>query len=282
MAAPVVSGTVALMLQANPALTPNAVKAILQYTAQPYPGYDPLTQGAGFLNAQGAVELARSSAIRRRSPHRHRADWSVRLIWGNQLVSGGQLDAGRERLVPRRDVGRRDDAGWPAPSSGASTRRTGSAWSHGAERRCRRERRLGIGVRRRRLPRAMDASRRCAATMRQRRVGDDASSGAPVDDERTRVVWGTELQRSVVRAGRLGRSHDMSMHRRSGERFSCRARARHGARADRSVVARAAAGGAALRRRRHRGRRGRRWSRSFPRTYPRAGVLFARCSRSRA
>ena len=34
MAAPVVTGTVALMLQANPSLTPNAVKAILQYTAQ--------------------------------------------------------------------------------------------------------------------------------------------------------------------------------------------------------------------------------------------------------
>ena len=33
MAAPVVSGTVALMLQANPKLTPNMVKAILQYTA---------------------------------------------------------------------------------------------------------------------------------------------------------------------------------------------------------------------------------------------------------
>ena len=32
MAAPVVSGTVALMLQANPSLTPNAVKAILAYT----------------------------------------------------------------------------------------------------------------------------------------------------------------------------------------------------------------------------------------------------------
>ena len=29
------SGTVALMLQANPTLTPNAVKAILQYTSQP-------------------------------------------------------------------------------------------------------------------------------------------------------------------------------------------------------------------------------------------------------
>jgi serine protease AprX len=45
MSAPVVSGTVALMLQANPALTPNQVKAILQYTAEVYPSYDPLTEG---------------------------------------------------------------------------------------------------------------------------------------------------------------------------------------------------------------------------------------------
>ena len=37
MAAPVVTGTVALMLQANPSLTPNGVKAILQYTAQAIP-----------------------------------------------------------------------------------------------------------------------------------------------------------------------------------------------------------------------------------------------------
>ena len=37
MAAPVVSGTVALMLLANPSLTPNMVKAIPQYTAQIYP-----------------------------------------------------------------------------------------------------------------------------------------------------------------------------------------------------------------------------------------------------
>ena len=38
IAAPAVAGTVALMLQANPALTPGLVKAILQYTAQPLPG----------------------------------------------------------------------------------------------------------------------------------------------------------------------------------------------------------------------------------------------------
>src|SRR5205814_5863366 len=48
MSAPVVSGTVALMLQANPSLTPNAVKAILMYTAQERPGYNALIQGAGF------------------------------------------------------------------------------------------------------------------------------------------------------------------------------------------------------------------------------------------
>ena len=58
MAAPVVAGTVALMLQANPKLTPNLVKAIIEYTAQDY-HYDALTQGAGFLNSRGAVDLAR-------------------------------------------------------------------------------------------------------------------------------------------------------------------------------------------------------------------------------
>src|SRR6185312_1602267 len=92
MSAPVVAGTVALMLQANPALTPNAVKAILQYTAQPYAGYDALTEGAGFLNAFGAVQLARffasSDSSAPSSP-----DWSGGLVWGNQQVQGGQLRA---------------------------------------------------------------------------------------------------------------------------------------------------------------------------------------------
>ena len=60
MAAPVVSGTVALMLQANPSLTPNQVKTILRRTAESSWRYDRLTQGAGFLNAKGAVELARN------------------------------------------------------------------------------------------------------------------------------------------------------------------------------------------------------------------------------
>lgn len=93
MATPVVSGTVALMLQANPSLTPNEVKAILQYTSQQYPGYDSLTEGAGFLNTKGAVELA---AYLRDPEDRTYPDatiWSGHLIWGNRLESGGKLTA---------------------------------------------------------------------------------------------------------------------------------------------------------------------------------------------
>lgn len=59
MSAPVVSGAVALMLQANPQLTPNLVKAILMYTAQPLKGFNMLEQGAGELNIDGAVRIAR-------------------------------------------------------------------------------------------------------------------------------------------------------------------------------------------------------------------------------
>ena len=90
MAAPVVSGTVALMLQANPALTPNAVKAILQYTAESSPNYDVLTQGAGFLDAQGAVLLAQSFATTGAEPNSTQS-WSRHLIWGKRHVWGGWL-----------------------------------------------------------------------------------------------------------------------------------------------------------------------------------------------
>ena len=96
MAAPVVAGTVALMLEANPALTPNAVKAILQYTAQVQPGQDFLTQGSGLLNARGAIRMARFFA----NPQAglgaavdtiagEPAPWSRHLIWGNYRITGG-------------------------------------------------------------------------------------------------------------------------------------------------------------------------------------------------
>ena len=37
------------MIQANPSLTPNMVKAVLQFTSQVDTDYNYLTQGAGFL-----------------------------------------------------------------------------------------------------------------------------------------------------------------------------------------------------------------------------------------
>jgi serine protease AprX len=93
MAAPVVSGTVAVMLQANPNLTPNLIKAILQYTAQRYSGYKPLEQGAGFLNTLGAVQLARFYATHQvgaRIPVQ--SVWSRQLIWGNHKIKGGYIN----------------------------------------------------------------------------------------------------------------------------------------------------------------------------------------------
>jgi subtilisin family serine protease len=59
MATPVVAGSVALMLQANPKLTPNMVKVLLAYTAQPLAGYNMFEQGAGELNVEGAIRLAK-------------------------------------------------------------------------------------------------------------------------------------------------------------------------------------------------------------------------------
>ncbi|HET7218740.1 MAG TPA: S8 family peptidase [Vicinamibacterales bacterium] len=94
MAAPVVAGAIALMLQANPALTPNAVKAILQYTAESRDGYDTSTQGAGFLNARGAVELARTFGASTWSLELNLdpVRWSRHIQWGARRL-GGTLSA---------------------------------------------------------------------------------------------------------------------------------------------------------------------------------------------
>ena len=77
MAAPIVTGAIALMLEANAALTPNAVKAILEFTAEARGGYDHLTPGGGF-----PPELS-SDPVR----------WSRHIIWGNRRVAGGMLGA---------------------------------------------------------------------------------------------------------------------------------------------------------------------------------------------
>ena len=103
-AAPVVSATIALMLQANPLLTPNAVKAILQYTAEANGRYNHLTQGAGFLNARGAVQLAQAwtgmapavevggaRELAGAATGDEGPTWSRHIIWGNNYLSSGTI-----------------------------------------------------------------------------------------------------------------------------------------------------------------------------------------------
>ena len=113
MASPVVSGTVALMLQANPALTPNLVKAILQYTAESQTDYNALTQGAGFLNARGAVELAQiarrgDTAVARGADRSEPTPWNRHINWGNHRIGGGVLQSDANAWRP--------DVTWGAPT----------------------------------------------------------------------------------------------------------------------------------------------------------------------
>ncbi|HEX8089956.1 MAG TPA: S8 family serine peptidase, partial [Blastocatellia bacterium] len=56
-ACPHISGVVALMLEANPRLTPDEVVTILRQTATPMP-YDQRTVGAGYVDAHNAVRAA--------------------------------------------------------------------------------------------------------------------------------------------------------------------------------------------------------------------------------
>ncbi len=78
MASPAVAGAAALIIQRNPKLTPNMVKAVLEMTAQPLAGFNTLEQGAGQLNVEGAVRLA--GLIR--------TDLSANTLAGSPLLVG--------------------------------------------------------------------------------------------------------------------------------------------------------------------------------------------------
>lgn len=64
MAAPHVAGIVALMLDANPKLSPAQVKQILQETATPMTGYETWEVGNGYVNAYTAVDRAFKTRIK--------------------------------------------------------------------------------------------------------------------------------------------------------------------------------------------------------------------------
>jgi serine protease AprX len=106
MAAPIVSGAIALMLQANPRLTPSQVKAILEFTAESRAGYDALTQGAGFLNARGAVEVAQSAV----------SGASIVFESANRVVRGAAPAADNRGLVWSAS-GAVEDVLWRGPAT---------------------------------------------------------------------------------------------------------------------------------------------------------------------
>jgi len=132
MASGVVSGLVAIMIEAHdygaqqrydssvagkyrklyvppPALTPNAIKAMLQYSATPLRNasgvkYDALTQGAGEVDGLGAIALAYfadtaqlpgtpwMTAFPASTQFGNELDtWSQQIIWGTRVVSGSSV-----------------------------------------------------------------------------------------------------------------------------------------------------------------------------------------------
>jgi serine protease AprX len=114
MATAVGSGVVALMIEQHraaapetPALTPNTVKAMLQYSAFAVRNdlgieYDPLREGAGALNGAGAVALSRSvdttvksgsfwlqpQPVPWSSIGGESISWGQAVIWGNAVIWG--------------------------------------------------------------------------------------------------------------------------------------------------------------------------------------------------
>jgi serine protease AprX len=125
MSTPAVSGVVALMLAANPSLTPNQVKAILTRTARPVAGADRYAVGAGAVDAAAAVQLARSPGtlranvgltpsrglikalwpvLQKSQPKWRHTGWWMGRYWANgswEQTSGFKSDNGSW-----------DDAGW--------------------------------------------------------------------------------------------------------------------------------------------------------------------------
>jgi serine protease AprX len=127
MAAPVVSGVAALMLQANPSLTPNQIKYILKQTARPLPDAS-TTVGAGAVDALAAVKMAKqgvglNKANKGQTPNRKTATalWPVvktlSPVWRNKGWWSGRywVDAGWDTTTGFKTAsGSWNDAGWDA------------------------------------------------------------------------------------------------------------------------------------------------------------------------
>lgn len=123
-AAPVVASVVALILEANPSLTPAAVRRILLQTARPVAEVPAIRQGYGVVDPAAAVAAARSEA------HPETSVGGPRLAAGRLVfefhdaaaravaVAGDFNGWAPERLPMRRDAADLWSASMPAPPPG--------------------------------------------------------------------------------------------------------------------------------------------------------------------
>jgi subtilisin family serine protease len=136
MSSGVVSGAAALILQANPSLTPNMVKAILMYSAEVMSGEDLFEQGAGSLNVEGAMRLAR--AMRNDAGTRLPGQtlipgwmprpqstiageplaWSQSIIWGRAFATGTAAISRQQEAYARSIIWGRGE--WSVWGSGVT------------------------------------------------------------------------------------------------------------------------------------------------------------------
>jgi serine protease AprX len=139
MAAPLVAGTAALMLEGNPRLSAGTIRAILEFTAQHLPNTSLLAQGAGQLNALGAVRLSGLIKPRvdvggiwlksqRGVPQSYDmlfgepVSWAKNIVWGDGVLLGDSaylhLAAWNDNIVWGQDL---DNIVWGQCDGGECT-----------------------------------------------------------------------------------------------------------------------------------------------------------------
>jgi|GEM_PF-481552 len=148
MASPVVAGAAALLLQADPTLTPDTVKARLMLSADkwaaPDGSADPLTYGAGYLDIPAALASTATATLPALSPTlTANSDGTLSLVmdraaWGSSLWGTGITDLraawGSSVTSDRAAWGSggtaADRAAWGSVSVGSSRAAWGSSvWS---------------------------------------------------------------------------------------------------------------------------------------------------------